>query len=312
MKAATDRYGFIEWSAMRHLRREIDQLLRSAEQHLEKNQPQSAFFILSAIMEEMTEALQFADDSDGDISGSIGQALYLLTPLVESNDDESLRKEILAYCFSILDKKIYQGWDWHTSILELAADMVKTEKEVNQILVFLDEKKDSTYEEESQQKIKYQLLHKLKREAEADRYLQKHINNPYLRRIAILKAMDHKNYAKAQELAQAGVAHDAENKPGLAKEWQDFLLEIAQAQGNTKMIIEYARLLLIHSFRDQQDYQQILKEQIPAEEWKPFLEAVIQEIATKNRWPNYELIAQIFIKEEWWDRLMQMVRNNPS
>jgi transposase len=48
------------------------------------------------------------------------------------------------------------------------------------------------------------------------------------------------------------------------------------------------------------------------EEWTAFVEAVIQDIATKKRWLDTGLIANIFIKEEWWDRLLELVKKSPD
>ena len=52
-----------------------------------------------------------------------------------------------------------------------------------------------------------------------------------------------KNYAKAIKSAEDGAKTDMKDKPGLAKEWYDWLLKIAQAQKDTPKIIEYARYL---------------------------------------------------------------------
>ena len=49
---------------------------------------------------------------------------------------------------------------------------------------------------------------------------------------------------------------------------------------------------------NEQDYYQILKKHVKPEEWSEFVEAMIQDITTKKRWPDMNLIAGIFIKEE--------------
>jgi len=90
------------------------------------------------------------------------------------------------------------------------------------------------------------------------------------------------------------------------------LLKIAQAQNDTDKIIEYARMLFIDNFRREQDYYQILKQNVKPEKWKSFVESVIQDITTKKRWLDTGLIASIFIKEEWWSRLLEMVKKSPS
>jgi hypothetical protein len=98
----------------------------------------------------------------------------------------------------------------------------------------------------------------------------------------------------------------------LAKEWYDWLLKIAQAQNDSERIIEYARLLFIDNFRNEQDYYQILKQHVKHDSWKAFIEAVIQDITTKKQWLDTGLIASIFIKEEWWDRLLELVKKTPN
>ncbi len=96
------------------------------------------------------------------------------------------------------------------------------------------------------------------------------------------------------------------------KFWYNWLLKVAQAQKNTAKIIEYSRFLFIDNFYPEQDYYQILKENIEDENWHPFLEEIIKEITPKTRWTYIELIRKIYIKEEWWDRLFLMLKQNLS
>jgi hypothetical protein len=138
--------------------------------------------------------------------------------------------------------------------------------------------------------------------------LQQHITNPYLRRKAVDKALKTKKYKQAIQLAEDGIAHDQKNKAGLALEWYDWLLKIALAQGDKEKIIEYARCLLIDNYRDEQDYYLILKQNVKEENWNSFLEEVIKEITDKKSWWNTNFIAEIYIKEKWWDRLLELVK----
>lgn len=91
------------------------------------------------------------------------------------------------------------------------------------------------------------------------------------------------------------------------------MLKIAQAQNDSEKIIEYARLLFIDNFRNEQDYYSIMKQQVKPEEWNSFVEAIIKDIKTsKRRYDDISLIASIFIKEGWWDRLLELVKKSPS
>ena len=188
----------------------------------------------------------------------------------------------------------------------------KTEDETERIFAQIEKAQRSDYERKEAQSIKYDILLKTKGEDVAEKYLEQNITNSNLRREAIQKALKKKNYDKAISLAKDGVNYDLKDKPGLAKEWYDWLLKIAQAQNDSERIIEYARLLFIDNFRNEQDYYQILKQYVKPEKWTAFVEAVIQDITTKKRWLDTGLIASIFIKEEWWDRLLGLVRKTPD
>lgn len=310
LKAASDRHGFIDWYSVGPVRIAVDQLLDTARKQIEAKNYQSAFFICTAVMEQMTAALQFADDSNGDIGGSIDGGFELLYQLAQISNNEPLRKQIIDYCFTAFDQKIYEGWDWHIGVLQIAAHLAKTEKETNRVFEQIGNAQLSEYEKEAVQSIKYEVLLKTKGEAEANQYLEQHITNPNLRREGIQQAINQKDYEKANKLAHDGVEHDMKDKPGLAKEWYDWLLKIAQEQGNIEKTIEYARFLLIDNFRNEQDYYQILKECVEPENWKEFIEKVIEDILAKKRWLDTHLISQIYIKEQWWDRLMEMVKKD--
>jgi len=89
-------------------------------------------------------------------------------------------------------------------------------------------------------------------------------------------------------------------------------LKISLLQNDTPNIIKYARYRLIENFRATQDYYQILKDRNNPAEWHVFLEEIIKEVTPKNRWASTGLIRKIYIKEEWWDRLLLMLKQNLS
>lgn len=312
LKTASDRHGFIDWSASRIAGNAIDNLLESAQKQINNRNYKSAVFICTAVMEQMTEAMQYSDDSDGDISGSVDAAYEMLCTIAQEELTEEIRKIIIDYCFTSFDKQIYSDWDWHVGVLRLAAMLLRTEDETERLFKQIDKAHLSDYERENAQSLKYDILLKTKGENAAEKYLEQNITNSNLRREAIQKALKKKNYDKAISLAKDGVNYDLKDKPGLAKEWYDWLLKIAQAQNDTDRIIEYARLLFIDNFRNEQDYYQILKQYVNPEKWTAFVEVVIQDITNKKRWLDTGLIASIFIKEEYWDRLLELVRKTPD
>ncbi len=312
LKTASDRHGFIDWSASRLVGLAVHSLLDSAQKQINCRNYKSAIFISTAVMEQMTEALQYSDDSNGDIGGCVDAAYEMLHAIAQEQIPEEIRKVIIEYCFTSFDKQTYSGWGWHLGVLHLAALLLKTEVETERIFKQIDKAQRSDYERDEAQSIKYDILVKTEGEDAAEKYLEQNITNSKLRREAIQNALKKKNYEKANTLAKDGVEYDLKDKPGLAKEWYDWLLKIAQAQNDSEKIMEYARLLFIDNFRNEQDYYQILKLHVKPEKWKAFVEAVIHDIATKKRWLDTGLIASIFIKEEWWSRLLELVKKSPE
>ncbi|GAB1429273.1 hypothetical protein MASR2M18_01030 [Ignavibacteria bacterium] len=312
LKTASDRYGFIDWSAARLVGDAVDNLLEVAQKQISNRNYKSAVFICTAVMEQMTEALEYSDDSNSDISEGISTAYEMLYTIAKEQLSEEIRKLIIEYCFTSFDKQIYSGWEWNIGVLRLASLLLKTEEETERIFKQIEKVQGSYFVREEAQCIKYDIILKTKGESAAEKYLEQNITNSNLRREAIQKALEKKNYEKAVSLAKDGVKYDMKDRPGVAMEWYDWLLKIAQAQNDSERIIEYARLLFIDNFKKEQDYYKILKQHVKPEEWVAFVESIIKDITTKNGWLDTDLIASIFIKEEWWDRLLELVKKSPD
>lgn len=312
LKTASDRYGYIDWSAARLVGDAVDNLLETAQKQISNRNYKSAVFICTAVMEQMTEAIEYSDDSNSDISEGISTAYEMLYTIAKEQLSEEIRKLIIEYCFTSFDKQIYSGWEWHIGVLRLASLLLKTEEETELIFKQIEKVQGSYFVREEAQCIKYDIILKTKGESAAEKYLEQNITNSNLRREAIQKALKKKNYEKAVSLAKDGVKYDMKDRPGIAMEWYDWLLKIAQAQNDSERIIEYARLLFIDNFKKEQDYYKILKQHVKPEEWVAFVESIIKDITTKNQWLDTDLIASIFIKEEWWDRLLELVKKSPD
>jgi hypothetical protein len=309
IKAGSDRYGSIPRSNTKHVGNAINSLLEVAYKHIENKNYKSAFYICTSVMEQMVIAIRYSDDSNGIIGDVIYNAFDLIKTMAEEQTTEDIRKLLLDYCFTAVDKEIYAGWDWHLGFMELSSDLIKTEDEVERILSQIDNFVESEYDREHGQKIKYDVLLKTRGIIEAEKYIEENITNSNLRNEAIQRAIESKNYNKAISIAQDGVNYDKKDKPGLVWQWYDWLLVVAQEQNDTDNIIEYARLLLVSNFHPKQDYYKILKQTVSPEKWKSFLEDVILRIIARTPWLDTDLIGSIYIKEEWWDQLFELVKS---
>jgi hypothetical protein len=311
LQTAAGRDGWIGWSDMKYVVNTTQPFLENAEQYLQNKNFENVFFISTALLEEVTEAFQYGDDSNGDLGYFVESAMELLSKLSKEEISLALKKETFEYCISVFKQKLFEGWDWHLGILHIAGDLIDNEKEADIILNCL-ESVNGEYEREYAQSYKLELLRQYKDPKDVEEFINKNISNSKIRKQEIEKAFESQNFERAIALAIDGITCDEQSKPGLAKDWYDWLLKIALVQNDKPKIIKYARFRLIENFGATQDYYQILKDTIEPEKWHPFLEEIIKEVTPKKRWTYTELIRKIYIKEEWWDRLFLMLKQNLS
>jgi hypothetical protein len=311
LKTAKSRNGWIEWSQMKYVKNAMQPFVDKANKYVVNKNFENAFFISIALVEEMTETLQYADDSNGDIGYFVESSMDLLREIAKENNNEKLKQEIFTYCISTFQKGLFKGWDWHLDLISIAIDLTDNEKDANTILKSI-EIVSSEYEKEIAQLYKLQLLKRFKSKKEVDEFINAHIANYSIRMSEIEIAFENKDFERVIKLSKDGIKCDEKNKPGLVKHWYNWLLKVAQYQKDTAKIIEYARFLFIDNFHPEQDYYQILKQTIENERWNTFLEELIKDITPKNNWTYNELIRKIYITEQWWDRLFAMLKQNCS
>lgn len=308
IKVARGKYGLIDSSGAKYISKEISPLLSLAEHYLSQGNHKSAFFICTAIMDELISALLCADDREGVLGNAIYAAYDTLSAIASEEPSEDIRKLILKYCFNSFDKRTFAGWDWHIGFLQLAACILDTEGEVEEIFKRINSIPESDeYEIKEVQKIKYCILLEKKGTEIAQKYLEQNIGNPSFRAQAIQDALDQKDYEKATVLAKEGLEQDSEY-PGLVTNWYEWLLKIAESQKDTERIILYARHLLLNDNIPSQDYYQILKKTVPPEQWTDFVETIIQETMERKPYYGVDFVAAIFVREEWWSRLLDLVK----
>lgn len=311
LKTATGRDGWIDWYGMKNVVNTLQTFLDNSEKYLEEHNFENVFYINTALLEEMTDALQYADDGNGDIGYFIDSATENILKLTQENLPVALKEKLFEYCITSFNKKLFEGWGWHLGILHIAGKLIEKDSDADAVFACLDTV-NGEYEKERAQSFKLELLRKFRDKEEVERYINQHISNPSIRKKEIEIAFENKNFERVIQLSKDGIKCDEKDKPGLVKVWYNWLLKVAQSQKDTTKIIEYSRFLFIDNFRPEQDYYQILKDTVDPDKWHSFLEEIIKEITPKSRWTYTELIREIYVKEEWWDRLFLMLKQNSS
>jgi hypothetical protein len=307
LRSAMGRDRFIGWSNAGMVGKAVFGMLGMAMKHVESGNYMSAIFICLPVAEEMVKALDYADDSNGDIGSNIETAFEILYKIASEEIPEDVRLYFFKQCLDLHRKGVFSGWDWHLTILHLASLLAESDSEAESVFLLLDNPGLSEYQKEEAEDIKYELLKKMKGDTEAEKFMEQNIDNPELRRKAIDKALKGGKYDMAISLARDGISLDSKDKPGLAKEWYDWLLRVVIAQKDKPRIIEYAHFLFVDDFRQDQDYYSILKQHIEPAEWAGYVAGLVNEIKSKDRWSKFDVIGKIYITEKWWERLLELV-----
>lgn len=131
-------------------------------------------------------------------------------------------------------------------------------------------------------------------------YIDKHIDNPSFRRLAIQNAIDSKDYNRAEQLALDGETSDKKYK-GLVYDWQCLRHDIYKLSGNTKKLADICRILVKDG---ETDYY---------EEWKSLLTeekraAEINRLLNEVRYYTYEYIV---VQENMIDKIYELCCDSP-
>ncbi len=312
LNSAMGNDGFIGWRSMQHVYDEVLKILEEATQRVEQQDYQSAIGMCCAVMEEMLAALQFADDSNGDVGACIEDAIGILHGMAFEDLPRTDRAMLLQYCIDAFKSGMYKGWDWHMSVLELAVDLAESEQEIQEVLGLLNSGEKHEFGKEHAQFLTLCLLEKAGAPEQVEKFIAENIANPEIRLLEIDRAFGGGDYARAEKLARDGIKRDAKDSSGYLGQWYESLLKIARRRNDKAAIIESARYLFLHDHDNPAPYYTTLKKHLARSNWSDFVEELVKELEQNGKfWSSYR-VADIYIREKWWPRLMQYVEENAS
>jgi hypothetical protein len=199
-------------------------------------------------------------------------------------------------------------------MLDLATELTINTEEAKLIHSLLDDIKPSgadwDWDFKNAQRIRMRLIGKMEGDEKASQFLEQNISNSDFRRKVIETAISKKDYAKAIALAEDGIKLDDEKNSGLAHDWREYLLRVYTSQNDTEKILEHARYLFLNANREKKVYYSLLKKHVPPENWENYVQLIIKDITNKSRWVDYSFLAQIYIWEERWDKLFDIVKQD--
>lgn len=133
LRSGMDRHGFIGyWSSSRAVRG-IEELVYEANKMLAEQKPERAVPIYQAAIEETVPALQYADDSSGNLGEVIELSFEKLNECAEDITDKNVRKDLFLtghHEFKYYDKlkNTYPQEEWLDIVDRLIKELVESRK----------------------------------------------------------------------------------------------------------------------------------------------------------------------------------------
>ncbi|MEJ1242145.1 SWIM zinc finger family protein [Chryseolinea sp. T2] len=286
-------------------------LLTQAEEGITTH-PARTLQITQAVLEKLVPALQYVDDSNGDLGGGIEQAVHLMYLVSETAQEEPLRAEWFEWLVKSAQHKDYQGWDCSWDFATLAA-LVATPNEERKVVAMAtamkQEKEKETwladYAAEKASKVLLAFIEKNKTKEETEAFILQNVHHDGIRNMALKHYLSNKNFASAIKLCREGIKLAVEKKlPGLVVQWYEKLMEICKSQGDQRGVKECATYLFYKSHADIRLYR-ILKKTTIDVEWPKEKSALLRHLEKTS---DAHLLATICVEEADTVRLLDALK----
>ena len=316
--SAKGSYGFIDYRSTYKLERPIIELINKAYDLSSRSKVTEALAISKSIIENIPKFIHNMDDSDGSAGGLFSDAFDLFSGICVKAHPE-LKDELFSYCLKELPKEKYSDFCFESNFLSVLPLLITTKKQENQYLKILDKQIDKAKLDENDYSLTQFLVEKInyylnsKQEELAQDLIQKYIDYSEIRKIKVKQAILAKDYSLVKELCEEGIEiANKKRHPGTTNYWHEKLLETAKLEKNNTGIRKWTEVLFNNSYHNM-DYYQQLKATYTNKEWVEKCEFILDDIKEKNKFGGLSAaqeIADIFVTEKYYDRLLKLMQLN--
>lgn len=320
--------GFVDYSASFKVSNEIDKLLTTGTTFMRKSNFRDAFNLSKAVLKEGIEIITYCDDSSGNIGGSIDGTIQLIETIIKDERAAiALKEDIFVFLQNELQNDIYFnygdfGYDLFTLFRQLAVVVGKADiftAFIDNILLEIGDRRDN-YKRNFFQREKIVFLRSIGKEKEAKVLILQNLDIVEVRKAEVEKAISNKKFSDAKQLINDGITiAEKQQHPGTIMEWEKELLRIARLERDGDTIRYYTKKFAFDRWFNKEYYNQ-WKATFAKSEWKEVIEVVIQEkikkiVDDKRAFiysfgsPLLSSLAPIYIEEGYWDRLLELVKN---
>jgi hypothetical protein len=290
----------------------LDEWADKAEQYLKEKKPWEAILIAQAYIEEFARWLQEIADSDlFDYIPDTYQSRPFEILEQAAAHPKADSKALYDYCMAELSKKKYAGLymaDKFNDLLMTLSVKINPETFVELQRKLLDQVRDkSSGEAETILQRLVNFYTNCKKPKKAWQYVEDNIQIESFRRRVIEKRIKQKKFTEAKKLIHDYI--DIKQNKYRSDFWDDYLLEIAQGEGDIPSIRSVSYSFIKDSFND--NYYRIYKSAFNDGEWETAFEDLFRHYETKKSiWGDSA--ADLLAAEGKAERLMEYIGKHLS
>ena len=323
--------GYLDYRSSRDLSKEIDGIINKGKEMIVDNNFRDAFLLSKAVLTEMIGVLSECDDSSGNLSGTISEAIELFNEIVSSDlAAMDLKQQLFDFLKNELKNKVYFGYgNFGYELFGVFYDIAVLLRQTKDFVEFIDNKcakltgEYDDYEKEFLLKKKIEFYREIGDDL-ADNLVKQNMDIVEVRKGVVDKAIEKQDYNEAKRLIAEGIEiAKSKEHPGTVSEWKKDFLRIAYLENDRETIRQLTAYFTFDRGFSKEYYQQWRKT-YPESEWKDIVEKLIADLTQqaveqhkKSYWRKFRdpmilaHIAPILIEEEYWDRLLTHLQAEP-
>jgi hypothetical protein len=310
---AVERRGFVEYRDVRRAIDGVDTVFAIIDDMIDSDDIMTAVSLCIVVLEEMMGLLDYCDDSDGYVGGSICEATGKIGEAVCSMSSEQKGDEVFNIVFSHTLSPMYDGWtDWRIDLISAVVPLCGNHANRDKMEQYISERQSDEgdgwskgYEKRELQKIQHSIIKEFDSGAKADRYMEQNLDNSEFRHALIKSAISDGKYEKALKLC-----FDGENKnsqyAGLMNDWQEYRYSIYEKTQDTEAQKSLGMELLL---KGDFEYFKKIKALYNKNQWETVLQNILEKLENSSRNNVY---VKILIHESLKSRLLEYCKKHTS
>ena len=313
------KYGrgrrFVSWRECGKFAEDVFEVLSSAKRYyFDTSKPLVAIETAIAVISKMISAIQYMDDSNGDIGDIINESILLIDEIC-INTSESSKKEktkIFNKLLNEADKTIYDGWeDWRLSVISNCTYFcddeklrIKFQNKLDNMLENYLDDWSGRYNKEKILGIKLQIISSYGTDEEEKEFIENNINYSGFRELLIRKCIENREYERTIKLTEEGELHDKEYR-GLVYKWKQYRYTAYKNLNIVDRKKELARELFLNG--DMSFYNEL--KEIYINEWSNYYLELKKEFKEKKL-DGLNIYPEMLIKENDLEELLQFAKDD--